>query len=159
MALQGIFFGTHQGNDLITGQSDSTIETRGKIRRTAPRGIVDAAIFMIHARIRRSAAQGIAKELVSNADRSEAGLERLAIELRKAETARAAADVTKRFDSVLDEDGKKIGQLEIGMTNGEDGSRGGRRLSHGVLSEGKELFCRKAAGAASSHQRNESSGL
>src|SRR5437899_11228941 len=159
MALQGIFFGTPQVNDLITRQSNGTIETRAKIRRTAPRGVVDAAIFMIYARIRRSAPQGIAKKLVSNVDRSEAGLERLAIELRKAETARAAADVTKRFDSVLDEDGKKIGQLEIGMTNGEDGSRGGRRLSHGVLSEGKELFCRKAAGAASSHQRNESSGL
>src|SRR6266702_4739606 len=94
-----------------------------------------------------------------NREPLEAGLERLAIELRKAETARAAADVTERFDTVLDEDGEKIGQLEIGMTNGEDGSRGGRRLSHGVLWEGKELFCRKAAGAASSHQRNESSGL
>src|SRR6266581_1793845 len=159
MALQGIFFSTHQGNDLSTVQSDGTIETRGKIRRSAPRGIVDAAIFIIHARIRRPAPQSIAKKLVSNADRSEAGLERLAIELRKAETARAAADVTKRFDTVLDEDGEKIGQLEIGMTNGEDGSSGARRLSHGVLSEGKELFCRKAAGAASSHQRNGSSGL
>jgi hypothetical protein len=64
---------------------------------------------MMRERIRRPAAQSIAKKLVSNADRSEAGLKRLAIELRKAETARAAADVTERLDSVLDEDGEKIG--------------------------------------------------
>src|SRR6266702_1547493 len=108
MALQGIFFGTHQGNDLITVQSDGTIETRGKIRRAAPRGIVDAAIFIIHASIRRPAPQSIAKKRVSTADRSEAGIERLAIELRKAETATATEDVTKRFENVLDEAGAKF---------------------------------------------------
>jgi hypothetical protein len=83
------------------------------------------------------------------------GLQRLAIELREAEAARAAANITERLDAVMDEDGEKIAKVMIRM------AMVNRMLPvafDGVIeghSEGQTVFCRKAAGAARAGIREE----
>jgi hypothetical protein len=120
MALQWIFFGTHEGSGVGPGESESAIDTFGEIGGAAAGGVVDKPVFVVDARIGGPAAQAFTEKFVANSGRGKAALERLAIELRKTKTGGAAADIAKSSDAVSGEDGEKIGNFEIGMADGEE---------------------------------------
>jgi hypothetical protein len=120
MALQGVFFGTHEGGDAGAGDRESALEACDKIRSAAARGVVDEAVFAVDARIGGPAAQSFAKKFVANSRLGKDAFEWLAIELRKSKARRTAADVAKNPDALSSQDGEKIGNFEIGMTDGEE---------------------------------------
>ena len=59
------------------------------------------------------------------------GFQRLAIELRETEAAGAAANIAERFDTMMDEDGKKIAEVLIRVSDGKKDAACGIRWSHG----------------------------
>src|SRR5437667_2186390 len=56
MALQGIFFGTHEGSDVGLGEGEGAIDAFGEIRGATARGVVNEPVFPVDARISGSAA-------------------------------------------------------------------------------------------------------
>jgi hypothetical protein len=119
MALQGIFFGAHEGSDVGPGEGESAIEAFGEIGGAAARSVINVPVFPIDAGIGGPAAQTFTEEFVANSGRRKIAFERLAIELRKTKTGGAAADIAKSSDAVSGQDGQKIGNFEIGMADGE----------------------------------------
>jgi len=120
MALQRIFFGAHQGNDIAPGEGKGSLDTFHEIMGAAARRVIHAAVFVIHARISGPAAKSFPEKFVVNTSRSKSGLERFAIELRKTQAGGAAADITERFDLMLGKNGKKNVDLKIRVPDGEE---------------------------------------
>src|SRR5260370_41470452 len=56
MALQGILFSTHEGNDAGPRERKGALEAGGKIRSAAPRRVINKAVLAIDSRISGSAA-------------------------------------------------------------------------------------------------------
>ena len=120
MALQGIFFGAHQGNDVGPGESEGMLDASGEIRGATAHSVIDQAVVAVDARISGPAAETFTEKFVTNPSRSKSGLERLAIELRETEAGGPAADVAKSSDAVSGQDGEKIGNFEIRMADGKE---------------------------------------
>jgi hypothetical protein len=77
---------------------------------------------------------------------SEAGFERLPVELRKPVAAGTAADITETFYLMSYEKFQELDQLEIGMTDCEDKSAGGRRWRHRRVTQRDERILPKLGG-------------
>src|SRR5712692_597791 len=93
VALQGIFLGTHEGRDASSGKGEGALDALDEIRCATAHGVVDEPIFPVRARISGPAAKSFPKKFVVDANRSKTRLQWFAIELRKTEAGRAAADV------------------------------------------------------------------
>src|SRR6266851_199495 len=120
MALQGIFFGAHQGNHAGPRERKSTLDACGEIRSAAERGVIHKAVFAIDSRIGGPATQSFPEKLVANSSRGKASLKRLAVKLRKTKAGGPAADVTERLDTMLGKNGKKNLDFEIRVPDGEE---------------------------------------
>jgi len=87
VAPKRIFFGAHQRKVPGARQFQQAIDARREIRRLAARGVIDAAIGTIHARIFRASAQRFPEKLILDFGETRSGFQRLAIELRETEAA------------------------------------------------------------------------
>jgi hypothetical protein len=120
VALEGIFFGTHQNDVRGARQSQQAIDAGRKFRGFAARGVVHPAIGEINAEVGWPSTKRFAEKLVSQTGGGQQGFEWLAIELRKTKTGGAAADITKDLNAASGEDGKKIGNFQIRVADGEE---------------------------------------
>ncbi len=118
MALQGIFLGAHQSYFCHTRQFQRPINSDEKIRGRAAFFIVDNAVSVVCAGIRWTAPQSLSKKLVANACSGKARFERLAVELRKPETARPAADIAENSYFMSDYNINKYIELKTRMSDG-----------------------------------------
>ncbi len=108
MTVQRILLRAHQDDILVWQEAEQAIQRVFKIRRFPPGGIIDQAVRSIVSGIQRPAAELVPKELVDDFGGGELGHQRLAIELRKAETAGTAADITHNMNVVADEDSEQV---------------------------------------------------
>ena len=113
MALQGIFFSAHEGNDVGPGEGEGAIDTFGEIRGATACGVVNEPVFAVDARISGPAAQSFPEKFVAYAGRRKTRFQWLAIELRKTKTGGAAADIAQRLDTMLRKECEKDFQFEI----------------------------------------------
>ena len=75
---------------------------------------------MIGAGVGGPATKSAAEKFVLHSGRGQAGFERFAIELRKAETAGTAADVAEDLYVMRDENSQELLKLETGVSNCKD---------------------------------------
>jgi len=100
--MQGIFFGAHYDNVLALRDTEKTIDGFQKIGGLLAGAIVNQAIGPIVAGIQRATAKLVTEELVNDPRGGELRHQRLPVELRKAETAGAAAHIADQVDFVAD---------------------------------------------------------
>jgi hypothetical protein len=110
---------------------------------------------VVHTRVLGTSTQSFPEKLILDFGATCRGLQRLAIELREAEAARAAANITERLDAVMDEDGEKIAKVMIRMANGEQDAAGGVRWSRRGALGGPNRILPKGGWAARAGIREE----
>ncbi len=149
VALERIFFSTHQNGAADTAQFQQAVYPGCELRGFSARKVINMAIAAINTWVSRPPPESFAEKLVSESGRDKNGLQWLAVELREAETARPAAHIAQRTDAVIDKYGEKICGLVIGMADGEERVGCDVLKSHGRTLGPQTVFCRKAASAAS----------
>ena len=123
MAMERIFFGAHQDYVLVLQKTEKPIQGFFEIGRLAASCIVDQTVRPVMARIQRSATELVSEELINDLGGSELRHQGFAVELRKAKTARAAADVAHDIDFMPNEDTEKVGHFEVGVADGKQTTR------------------------------------
>src|SRR6516164_2863231 len=130
VAVQRIFFGTQQGDRLVLQESKETVECLFEVRRVAPGCVIHQPVRTVVAGVQRPAAKLITEKLVDDFGAGQLGHQGLAIELREAKTAGAAADVADQLNFMSDQRSQKNRHFEIAMADGEERMGGLRGLVH-----------------------------
>ena len=103
VTLQRIFLGAHERDVGCGVQLQRTLDPGAKILGFAALVVIHDAVRLVDSRIRRTAAERVAEEFVADSGGGQTCFERLAIELRKPETAGAAAYVAEDSYVMSDE--------------------------------------------------------
>jgi len=113
VAVQRIFFRTHQNDILPLREPKKPIHRFLEIGRFTARRVIDQTVGAVIPRIQGTAAKLISEKLVDDYRGSQLRHKRFAIELRKAETAGAAAHIAHRSDFVAKEHPKELRQFQV----------------------------------------------
>jgi len=148
VTLERIFLGTHESDVIRAGQLKRVIDTGAKILGFAAFFVVYDAVDVVGARVGRASSERVAEKFVSNSSGGEAGFKWLTIELWKAKTAGAAADVAEDLHIVRNENFQELVELQARMADGKERRIRVRRWLHERSRSGPEVFCRKAAESA-----------
>jgi hypothetical protein len=159
VTLQRIFLGAHEGDVGCGVQLQRASDPGAKILRFAAFLVIHDAVRMVGERVGGTAAESITEEFVADSGGGQAGFERLAIELRKPETAGAAADIAEDFYVVCNQDFQKLIELKARMADGEERWIGRQRLHGKVTQRARSILPKGTAIGKGLHHNEASLGL